>query len=61
MFNDFKIVNSFTLENSFFARYTEEERNEINQQMQKQIENGSNKKKFFKQDSIASSCVESIQ
>ena len=60
MFNDFKIVNSFTLENSFFARYTEDERNEINQRIQKQIENESNKKKFLKQDSISTSCVESI-
>jgi len=31
MFNDFKIINSFTLENSFFARYTEEEKRKINQ------------------------------
>ena len=30
MFNDFKIVNSFTLENSFFARYTEGEHKKIN-------------------------------
>lgn len=25
MFNDFKIPNSFTLENSFFAKYSEKE------------------------------------
>jgi hypothetical protein len=30
MFNDFKIPNSFTLENSFFARYTETELEHIN-------------------------------
>jgi len=41
MFNDFKIVNSFTLENSFFARYTEEEKKRITQQRQKEIEDTS--------------------
>jgi hypothetical protein len=30
MFNDFKILNSYTLENSFFARYTEQEIEQIN-------------------------------
>ncbi len=30
MFNDFKIAHSFTLENSFFAKYTEQEIQEIN-------------------------------
>ena len=38
MFNDFKIVNSFTLENSFFARYTEEERERINNARNKRIQ-----------------------
>lgn len=33
MFYDFKIINSFTLENSFFARYTEQELEKINRIM----------------------------
>ena len=41
MFNDFKIPNSFTLENSFFARYTEEEREAINHRIQKRLESTS--------------------
>ena len=38
MFNDFKILNSFTLENSFFAIYTEVELDQINATIQTQIE-----------------------
>ena len=38
MFNDFKILNSFTLENSFFANYTEQELDQINATIQNQIE-----------------------
>ena len=34
MFHDLKIINSFTLENSFFARYTEQELEKINRIMQ---------------------------
>lgn len=45
MFNDFKIINSFTLENSFFARYTEQELEKINTIMQKNIEQTSEQRK----------------
>jgi len=38
MFHDLKIINSFTLENSFFARYTEQELEKINRIMQQNIE-----------------------
>lgn len=55
MFNDFKILNSFTLENSFFARYTEIEIDQINTTIQNQLEkraNGDHSKGNSKWDQI---------
>ena len=55
MFNDFKILNSFTLENSFFARYTEAELEQITVTIQTQLEkraNGDNSKGSGKWEQI---------
>lgn len=37
MFNDFKIPNSFTLENSFFAKYSEKEADKQNEILLKSV------------------------
>ena len=37
MFNDFKIPNSFTLENSFFAKYSEKEADKQNENLLKSV------------------------
>jgi len=37
MFNEFKIPNSFTLENSFFARFSEQELEVLQEHFDKQM------------------------